>query len=132
VDAFLEVDLFFVVEVDLGVEVVEAGAVVVDVGVDTDAGVVEVEVEVEVEAESEAETGATESDVVVGATGVAEFVEVVEISPTPNCAKGFCLPIVASGVSVILESCKLAKAGSEKIESSNFIVLTLSNKVRKL
>jgi hypothetical protein len=41
------------------------------------------------------------------------------------------LPIVASGIKVILESCKLAKAESEKIESSNLIVLTLSNKVRK-
>jgi len=49
----------------------------------------------------------------------------------PNWANGFGLPSVPSGISVMLESRKLLKAGSEKIESSNVIFLTLDNKARK-
>ncbi len=49
----------------------------------------------------------------------------------PNGAKGFGLPSVPSGIRVMLESCKLVKAILEKIESSNFIFLTLNSKERK-
>jgi hypothetical protein len=62
-------------------------------------------------------------------TGVEAGVETLVV---PNWAKGFGLPIVTSGIKTMLESCNPIKAGLEKIESSNFIVLTLNNKVRKL
>lgn len=70
-------------------------------------------------------------EVFVGTVDGDVVFEEVATSPTPNWAKGFGLPVVASGTSTILESCKLVKAWSEKIESSNFIVLTLNNNVRK-
>jgi len=70
-------------------------------------------------------------DGIVRGTVTGVVVAEVTTSPTPKRANGFGLPIVASGVSTILESCKLTKAGSEKMESSNFMVLTLNKSVRK-
>ena len=49
----------------------------------------------------------------------------------PNCANGFGLPVVASGTSTIVESCKLENAGSEKIESFNFILWVFNSNVKK-
>jgi hypothetical protein len=73
-----------------------------------------------------------------GVFGVLELVLVMVFSEvmdgittsTPIGANGFGLPSFPSGTRIILESCKLRNAGSEKIESSNFIWVTLNNKVR--
>jgi hypothetical protein len=54
-----------------------------------------------------------------------------DVSPTPIGANGLGLPCVPSGVSIILESCKELKAGSEKIESFSVILLTFKSSVRK-
>ena len=58
---------------------------------------------------------------------------VTTTASTPNGAKGFGRPSFPSGVSIMLESCLLIliKALSEKIESSNFILLTLKSKAKK-
>ena len=61
--------------------------------------------------------------------GLEGFVGVT--TSVPNWANGFGRPWVPSGASTIVESCRLAKAGSEKILSSNFILLTLSRSARK-
>lgn len=75
---------------------------------------------------------ATGGVVVVVGVMVFGLVEVgTALSPTPNCANGLVRPIVASGTSVILESCKLVKAGSENISTSNLMFLTLSSVFRK-
>ena len=63
--------------------------------------------------------------------GVVAGGGVEELASVPSWAKGLGLPITASGVSTMLESCKLANAGLEKIVSSNFIFFTFNSSVRK-
>jgi len=63
--------------------------------------------------------------VVAGAVGAAGTTSL------PNWANGFGRPVVTSGTSTMLESCRLLKAWSEKMESFNFICLTLNNNLRK-
>jgi hypothetical protein len=86
--------------------------------------------------------GVVEGVVVVGGVtaegvkvrGIVRVVEVTGIGvilSTPSGANGFGLPSVPSGISVILESCRLINALSEKTASSSFIFLTLKSKVKK-
>jgi hypothetical protein len=71
-------------------------------------------------------------DIVVGV--VIGNVGNVGVISYPIEAKGFGLPSCSAvrGVSEMLESCKLVKAGLEKMESSNFMLLTLNKTERKL
>ena len=68
---------------------------------------------------------------VVAPVVVPVFPELVDTASLPNWAKGFGLPSLPSGVSVILESRKLLNATSDKIELSSFILLTLNSNERK-
>ena len=55
----------------------------------------------------------------------------IVVTSLPSGANGFILPSLPSGISTILESCKLINAGSEKIVSFNFIFVTFRSKFRK-
>ena len=65
---------------------------------------------------------------VVGALGAGAGDEMIS---DPMGAKGFGLPSLPSGTSTILESRRVKKAGSEKIESSNLILLMFKSRERK-
>jgi len=84
--------------------------------------------------EVEEEAGVEDPEEVEGRTGVGvagAAGAVIGETSEPSGANGFALPSVPSGVRMMLESCKLLKAGSEKIESSSFMVLTLNKRLRK-
>ena len=66
-----------------------------------------------------------------GITGIITGTTGVVTTSEPIGANGFNLPSSPEGVSKILESCKFINAGSEKIASFNFILLTLNNTERR-
>lgn len=77
--------------------------------------------------------GRTQVFVVVFRTCGGAQVGVIGVVTTscPSGANGFGLPSVLSRVREMLESCKLIKAGSEKMLSSIFICWTLSRSDKK-
>jgi hypothetical protein len=63
--------------------------------------------------------------------GNVQVLGVVSMSSKPIAANGFTLPSFPSGISIILESCKLTNTLSEKIALFNFIFLTFKSRFRK-